>query len=121
MVSEREDVVVTDGLRATGCWSWKAYRGGAIHRYLPRARHVLEPVPRSRPMVRPRAHSWYAENCNAASGARCLEDLSAFHPDLFRARFCLCYSRNDHLTAADRKRLDRLFVRKACPRLRVAW
>ena len=42
----------------------------------------------------------------------------AFEPDLFRARFALL-KRHDHLTASDRKRLERLFA--VHPRLRVAW
>ena len=42
----------------------------------------------------------------------------AFEPDLFRARFALL-KRNDHLTPAEQRRLDRLFDDH--PRLQVAW
>ena len=96
--------VVTDGS--------PSYRA-AIHRYLPTARHVLD---------RFHATRWFAQGLTLVR--RELQRRQppgvkpAFHPDLFRARFCLL-RRNDHLTTADRKRLDRLFA--AHPRLRVAW
>ena len=96
--------VVTDGSHS--------YRA-AIHRYLPRARHVLD---------RFHAVRWFTQGLTLVR--RELQRRQppgvkpAYEPDLFRARFCLL-KRNDHLTAADRKRLDRLFA--AHPRLRVAW
>ena len=65
----------------------------------------------------PKGSLWYAENWRLRRrqppGVK-----PAFEPDLFRARFYLL-RRNGHLTAADRKRLERLFA--AHPRLRVAW
>ena len=96
--------VVTDGSHS--------YRA-AIHRYLPTARHVLD---------RFHAVRWFAQGLTLVR--RELQRRQppgvkpAFEPDLFRARFCLL-RRNDHLTTADRKRLERLFA--AHPRLRVAW
>ena len=98
------NTVVTDGSHS--------YRA-AIHRYLPGARHVLD---------RFHAVRWFAQGLTLVR--RELQRRQppgvkpAFEPDLFRARFCLL-RRNDHLTAADRKRLERLFA--AHPRLRVAW
>ena len=89
-----------------------SYRA-AIHRYLPRARHVLD---------RFHAVRWFTQGLTLVR--RELQRRQppgvkpAYEPDLFRARFCLL-KRNDHLTAADRKRLDRLFA--AHPRLQVAW
>ena len=96
--------VVTDGSHS--------YRA-AIHRYLPGARHVLD---------RFHAVRWFAQGLTLVR--RELQRRQppgvkpAFEPDLFRARFALL-KRHDHLTASDRKRLDRLFA--AHPRLRVAW
>ena len=79
-----------------------SYRA-AIHRYLPTARHVLD---------RFHAVRWFAQGLTLVR--RELQRRQppgvkpAFEPDLFRARFCLL-RRNDHLTTADRKRLERLF------------
>ena len=96
--------VVTDGSHS--------YRA-AIHRYLPRARHVLD---------RFHAVRWFAQGLTLVR--RELQRRQppgvkpAFHPDLFRARFALL-KRHDHLTGTEQRRLDRLFA--AHPRLRVAW
>ena len=96
--------VVTDGSHS--------YRA-AVQRYLPRARHVLD---------RFHAVRWFAQGLTLVRRELQRRQPTgvkpAFEPDLFRARFCLL-RRNDHLTAADRKRLERLFA--AHPRLRVAW
>ena len=96
--------VVTDGSRS--------YRA-AIGRYLPHARHVLD---------RFHAAKWFTQGLTLVR--RELQRRQppgvkpAFEPDLFRARFCLL-KRNDHLSGAEQRRLDRLF--DAHPRLRVAW
>ena len=96
--------MVTDGSHS--------YRA-AVQRYLPRARHVLD---------RFHAVRWFAQGLTLVRRELQRRQPTgvkpAFEPDLFRARFCLL-RRNDHLTAADRKRLERLFA--AHPRLRVAW
>ena len=87
--------VVTDGSHS--------YRA-AVQRYLPRARHVLD---------RFHAVRWFAQGLTLVRRELQRRQPTgvkpAFHPDLFRARFCLL-RRNDHLTAADRKRLERLFA-----------
>ena len=86
--------VVTDGSRS--------YRA-AISRYLPHARHVLD---------RFHAARWFTQGLTLVR--RELQRRQppgvkpAFEPDLFRARFCLL-KRNDHLTSAEQRRLERLF------------
>ena len=96
--------VVTDGSRP--------YRA-AIQSYLPGSRHVLD---------RFHAARWFTQGLTLVR--RELQRRQppgvkpAYEPDLFRARFCLL-KRNDHLTPADQRRLQRLFA--AHPRLKVAW
>ena len=65
-------------------------------------------------MVHPRAHPGKKRTGPPQPPAA----KPAYQPDLFRARFCLL-KRTDHLTAADQRRLQRLF--DAHPRLKVAW
>ena len=96
--------VVTDGSHS--------YRA-AIHRYLPRARHVLDRSSR-RPMVHPRTDPGTPRTATPPTPRSETGLRTGPVP-----RPVLSAETNDHLTPADQRRLQRLFA--AHPRLKVAW